>query len=73
MSGIALEGDPLIFTVSGMTSSHHFVFNNYDENPRWRQDDVIPETVNINGSVSSAIPDIPLRFYTFDRNFEKNR
>jgi len=45
----------------------------FDENTKWRENDVIPETVNINGSVSSAIPDIPLRFNTSDRNFEKIR
>ena len=45
----------------------------FDENPKWRPDDVIPEAVNINGSGSSAIPDIPRHFNTSDRNFEKIR
>ena len=49
----------------------YFILTYFDENTKWREDDVIPETVNINGSVSSAIPDIPLTFNTFDRNFEK--
>ena len=51
----------------------YFILIHFDENQKWREYDVIPETVNIHGSVSSAIPDIPLRFYTFDRNFEKNQ
>ena len=50
-----------------------FILTYFDENPKWRPDDVIPETVNINGSGSNAIPDIPLHFYTSDRNFEKIR
>ena len=51
----------------------YFILSNFDENTKWREDDVIPETVNINGSISSAIPDIPLRFYTSDRKFKKIR
>ena len=46
----------------------------FDENPKWRQDDVIPVTVKKNNeSGSSAIPDIPRHFNTSDRNFEKIR
>ena len=45
----------------------------FDENTKWRPDDVIPEAVNINGSGSSSIPDIPRHFNTPDRNFEKIR
>ena len=36
----------------------------FDENSKWRPDDVIPEAVNINGSGSNAIPDIFLHFNT---------
>jgi len=33
--------------------------------------DVIPETVNTNGSASNSITDIPHMFYTSDRKLEK--
>ena len=50
-----------------------FDFDLFDENLKWRPDDVIPVAVNINGSGSNAIPDIPRHFNTSDRNFEKIR
>ena len=40
----------------------------FDKNPKWRPNDVIRETVNIDGSASNAIPDIPRPFNTSDRN-----
>ena len=48
-----------------------FYFKPPNENSKWRMHDVIPETVNINGSASSATPDIPLRFNSSVRNVEK--
>ena len=51
----------------------YFILTYFDENPKWRQDDVIPEAVNINGAGSRAIPDMPRHFNTSDRNFEKIR
>ena len=50
-----------------------FFFTYSDENLKWQPDDVIPETVNIDGSDSNAIPDIPRLFNTSDRNFDKIR
>ena len=47
------------------------ILSYFDENSKWRPDDVIPEAVNITGSGSNAIPDIPWLFNTSDRNFQK--
>ena len=49
----------------------YLILTYFDNNTKWRPDDVIPEAVNINGSGSSAIPDIIQHFNTPDRNFEK--
>ena len=51
----------------------YLILTYFDKNPKWRPDDVIPEAVNINGSCSNAIPDIPRHLNTSDRNFEKIR
>ena len=44
---------------------------NFDENPKGRPDDIIPERVNIDGSASNAIADIPRHLNTSKRNFKK--
>ena len=49
----------------------YFILTYFEDNPKWRLDDVIPETVDINRSASNAIPDISLRFDTSDTNLEK--
>ena len=51
----------------------YLILTYFDENLKWRQDDVIPEAVNITGSGSSPIPDMPRHFNTSDKNFEKIR
>ena len=53
-----------------------FFYINFEEKQKRWEDDIIPETVNIDrsGSKSNAIPDIPLMFNTSDEleRFDSN-